>query len=171
MIYLLDENVFINSSRDIYAPERFPEVWKWLDHWVDAGRIRTLERITTKLKQKPTKNKPEDDLSLRIRVLERRLWIDDPDEGKVRRVLRDGYGVISIEDLARGDPNDAFLIAAALVAPGDRVVVTMEDPHRRARSGPKRRIPHVCGLLGVRCVTPWKLLRALDFRTSDWRTP
>ena len=157
------------SCRDIYPPKRIPEFWAWLGHWVGEGRIRTLKGITKNLKHKPQPGRPEDELSLWIRDFEQPLWLEDPDENAVRRVLHDGYEVASIEDSVGGDPNDVFLIAAASVAPEERVVVTMEDPHRRAKKGRKRRIPHVCERLRLRWATPYELLRELDFRTSEWR--
>ena len=170
-ICLVDENVLINASRDIYPPDRIPEFWRWLRHWVDKGRVRTLKRITKRLKHDAQPGKPEDELSRWIRNHERELCVEHPHKDAVDRVLRDGYEVTSLADMSRGDPNDVFLIAAALAAPGKRVVVTMEDPHRRAKKGRKRRIPYVCDRLGVKRASLFRMLRELDFRTSDWRGP
>jgi hypothetical protein len=61
---------------------------------------------------------------------------------------------------------DPFLIAAALVSPADRCVVSAEGS-KPGRTGARRHIPDVCGDCGVQCITPVQLLTLLDF-TTGW---
>lgn len=168
MLYVLDENVLINAERDIYPRDRVPELWHWLLHHVRRGDIKTLKLVTENLKRPPTTELPEDPLSVWIREHETEMLIDRPPADVVRRVLTEGYQrPKKSSELARIG-NDAFLVAAALVAPHKRTLVTMESPDRRERQGAKRHIPHVCDILGVEWATPFDLIRDLDFRTADW---
>lgn len=166
MIYLLDADVLINAERDYYPRERVPEFWDWLLHHAERGAIRTLRRITSKLKQQPTKDRPEDPLSEWIRSHEGSLLIEPPDRATVLRVWTRGYQQgASVLDLPSVD-DDAFLIAAALIDPPERTVVTMEK--RSKKKGLNRRIPQVCGIVGVKCIDTFEFIRELDFRTG-WR--
>lgn len=165
MIYLLDADVLINAERDYYPRERVPEFWNWLLHHAERGAIRTLRRITSRLKQQPTKDRPEDPLSEWIRAHEGSLLIEPPDRSAVLQVWTRGYQQgASALDLPNVD-DDAFLVAAALTDPAERIVVTMEK--RSTKKGLNRRIPQVCDAVGVRCIDTFQFIRALDFRT-DW---
>ncbi|RVP09571.1 DUF4411 family protein [Sinorhizobium meliloti] len=63
---------------------------------------------------------------------------------------------------------DPFLIAYALVAPEDRVVVTVEASKPSCKRA-NRRIPDVCNDLGVQWCNSFQMMTALDF-TTGWRT-
>jgi len=166
VIYLLDADVLINAERDYYPRERVPEFWDWLLHQAERGAIRTLRRITSKLKQQPTKDRPEDPLSEWIRAHEGSWVIEPPDRTAVLRVWTRGYQQgASALDLPNVD-DDAFLVAAALTDPAERIVVTMEK--RSTKKGLNRRIPQVCGIVGVKCIDTFEFIRELDFRTG-WR--
>ena len=166
MIYLLDADVLINAERDYYPRKRVPEFWEWLLHHAESGTVKTLKRISSGLKQTPSPGRPEDPLSEWIRAHEASLTIGPPSQVAVLRVWTDGYQQGSSALHLPSVDDDAFLIAAALTAPGERTVVTMEK--RSNKTGLNRRIPQVCDIVGVNCIDTFRFIRELDFRT-DWR--
>ena len=94
---------------------------------------------------------------------------EDADVALVQRVINEGYAPDlddkEIEIMGR----DPFLIAAALLNPEDRCVVTTEVSKPRRRRA-NRHIPDVCNGFGIRCIDSFELIRTLDFSTS-WRRP
>ena len=61
---------------------------------------------------------------------------------------------------------DPFLIAYGLTASDERCVVSFEVS-APSKQRANRKVPDVCAQLGVKCVTLFEMIDALDF-TTDW---
>lgn len=92
---------------------------------------------------------------------------EDADPDLVRRVTEEGYGAGLTDEQVQIIGRDPFLIAAALVAPDVRCVITAEVS-RPKRVGANRHVPDVCNSMKVPWKDPFALNRELDFSTS-WR--
>ncbi len=64
---------------------------------------------------------------------------------------------------------DPFLIAYAMAAPETRCVVTNEVS-ASSKTRQNRRIPDVCGTMGVDCCNTFAMLKSLGFKTG-WKKP
>ncbi len=89
-------------------------------------------------------------------------------EYRVALVTEQGYANdlsdIEVEKIGR----DPFLVAYALIDPGDRVVVTSEHS-RPSRMRANRHLPDVCRDFDIRTRNTFEFIRELNFRT-DWRS-
>ena len=95
------------------------------------------------------------------------LLDENVDGGLVAEVTARGYAPdLSDEEVERVG-RDPFLIAYALGAPLQRVVVTTEHSKPRKQRA-NRHIPDVCRALGVHCCNTYEFIEALDF-TTGWR--
>jgi hypothetical protein len=142
VLYLLDANVLITAHNSYYPIDRVPEeITDGNDALADWAR-------------------DDDNRSA--------LLLEEAVDGElVSRVVEHGYAPDLTDDELEKIGRDPFLIAYALVAVGQRCVVTTEVSRpRRIRAN--RHIPDVCATVGVQCIDSFQLLRALDFRTS-WR--
>ena len=156
-MFLLDTNVFISAQRDYYPLDRVPEYWDWLAYQAESGEIKVPRAIWDELQ-------PHDaDLQAWMRV-HQDSFILFPDESDV--FVPDGlaqYGDnLTAEELERIGA-DPFLIAAAMHHNG---VVVSKEGSKPAKAGSNRRVPDICGDLGVTCITDHKLIVELDFSTS-----
>lgn len=163
-MHLLDANVLITANASYYGLQRVPEFWEWLVHQGEKGALKLpldiFEEITT----------GTDDLCQWLKSADHKdaLVLDEEVDAKiVQRVLSDGYSPrLSDTDMVKLG-RDPFLIAAALAAPATRIVVTTEVS-RPSALGANRKVPDVCKSLGVRCVNPFQMQAALNFKTG-WR--
>lgn len=170
MIYLLDANVLITANHSYYPIDAVPEYWDWLRHHAAAGRIKLPIEIYEELKDGP------DDLGTdplfawaSDAAVKRAIVLDeDVDPALVQRVVEMGYAPDLTDDELERVGRDPFLVAHALRDPGDRCVVTSEVSSSKKKRA-NRKVPDVCDALGVRCLNPFQLNKALDFRTN-WRS-
>ena len=164
MLYLLDANVLITAHNSYYPIDRVPEFWEWLAHVCAEEHakvpVELYEEITDGNDALADWARNDDNRSA--------LLLDEVVDGRlVSRVVEQGYAPDLTDDEFEKIGRDPFLIAYALVASGQRCVVTTEvSKPRRTRAN--RHIPDVCTTLGVHCIDSFQLLRALDFRTS-WK--
>jgi len=170
-MYLIDANVLITAHNLYYPVNGVPEFWAWLAFRANAGDIKMPVEIFEEVKDGGTDE--ERDLLFG--------WISD-DENKdalllreevdpelVARVVDEGYARDLSDQEVEQIGRDPFLIAYALTAPAERWVVTTEvSAPRKQRQN--RKIPDVCGTLGVSCCDTFTMLRALGFATN-WRRP
>ena len=164
MLYLVDASSIIDAKDLYYVIDRVPEFWEWLVHHGEAGSIQIPAEIFDEIS-------PGNDKKDAFYV-----WRKDPATSKalvldeeaapelVQRVLDEGYGKNLSDDQLIQIGKDPFLIASAL-AGQNRVVVTSEKSKRKVQPQ-NRKIPDVCNDLGVRCLTPFELNIALDFKTN-----
>jgi Domain of unknown function (DUF4411) len=87
----------------------------------------------------------------------------------VTKVIQQGYAPDLDETELLTVGQDPFLIAYGLVSSTDRIIVSFETSSP-AKQRANRKIPDVCTTLGIRCITLFELIKALDF-TTDWKRP
>ncbi|HED19075.1 MAG TPA: DUF4411 family protein [Gammaproteobacteria bacterium] len=152
MDYLLDANVFIQAKNLHYGLDFCPAFWDWLIRSNEAGRVFSIEKVEDEI------NAGDDELS---------VWAKDrapgffqkPDAAVVSQfanvsawVSDQGYEPAAVNTFLQ--VADYYLIAHALAL--DLIVVTHEIP---ANSAKKIKIPNVCIGLGIKCLSPYEMLR------------
>jgi hypothetical protein len=169
VLYLLDANVLITAHNLYYPIKGVPEFWSWLAHKGAAGDIKLPYEIYEEIRDGGT----DEEIDLLF------AWIKDPeikaamllkeevDPALVARTINAGYAPDLTDDEIEQLGRDPFLIAYALASPADRCVVTTEasKPTKRRQN---RRIPDVCGAMGVLCCDTFAMIRALGFSTA-WK--
>lgn len=168
MLYLIDANVLITAHNLYYPVNGVPEFWSWLSFRAAAGDIKMPLEVYEEVKDGGT-DEERDLLFGWICEEENRTALilnEEVDPNLVARVVDIGYAPDlndqEIEQIGR----DPFLIAYALTAPAERCVVTTETSAPR-KQRQNRRIPDVCGSLGISCCDTFTMLRALGF-TTGW---
>lgn len=152
MAYLLDANVFIQAKRLHFGFDFCPAFWDWIDRENGAGRVYSIERVGDELRA------GGDDLATWATARGSKLYVT-PDPvllttlPKVSAwVTSRGYAATAVNTFLQ--VADYYLVAHAL-AHGD-TVVTHEVP---STSVNKVKIPDVCIGMGVKCMTPFEMLR------------
>lgn len=166
MLYLLDANVLIDAQRDYYPIDRVPQFWEWLVNVSDHGQVKIPIEIFEEVKD------GKDALADWMRESNNKnaLMLDeDVDVNLLQRTINEGYApdLTDVESIKIG--RDPFLIAYALAAPDQRVIVTTENSKPKQQRA-NRHLPDVCQTMGIKCINSFELLRRLDFRTS-WNKP
>lgn len=152
MAYLLDSDVFIQAKNLHYGFDICPAFWDWIDVQRAAGTVRSIEKVRDELIG------GDDELA---------TWAQERGEefflkpgGDVLPSLRDVSGWANGAGYEAGAVNiflqaaDYYLVAHALAQ--DHVVVTHERP---SPSTKKIKIPDGCIGVGVKCMTPFEMLR------------
>lgn len=150
--YLLDANVFIQAKNLHYGFDFCPAFWEWLVEQNRAGKVASIEKVADEL------HAGEDDLA---------EWAEDRGDDFF---LRPDGAVVpalsTVSDWASGNGYqpaavatflqvaDYWLVAHALAH--GCTVVTHEVPADTIR---KIKIPNACIGLGLRCVSPYEMLR------------
>ena len=152
MAYLLDANVFISAKNLHYGFDFCPAFWDWLIREHQAGKVYSIERVGDELLA------GDDELAEWTRDRGGDFFI--PPDATLFAALSEvsswatgqGYDQAAVSTFFQ--VADYYLIAQAYA--GQHTVVT----HERA-SGSKRKIkvPDACIGLGVKCVTPYEMLR------------
>jgi hypothetical protein len=148
MAYLLDANVFIQTKNLHYGFDFCPAFWDWIDASHRAGRVFSIEKVGDELLG------GDDELALWARQRSDGFFLK-PDAAVVPSLQRasiwanDGShepaAVTTFLQVA-----DYYLVAHA------HVVVTHEVV---AHSTKKIKIPDACIGLGIKCMTPYEMLR------------
>lgn len=152
MAYLLDANVFIQAKNLHYGFDFCPAFWEWLDTGNRNGKVFSIEKVgdgieagADELATWATSHGPEfflpADAALLTTLGRVSYW--------VTQQHYDPSAVNTFLQVA-----DYYLVAHALAH--GHTVVTHEVPSPSAR---KVKISNVCIGLGVRCVTPFEMLR------------
>jgi hypothetical protein len=152
MGYLLDANVFIQAKNLHYGMDFCPAFWDWLVETNDAGKVFSIEKVGDEL------SAGADELS---------AWADERGEtfflpadeamlGSMPQVSAwvssQNYRPAAVS--AFFQDADYYLVAHAHAHA--HVVVTHEVPSDGVR---RVKIPNVCIGLGVKCITPYEMLR------------
>jgi hypothetical protein len=160
-LYVLDANVLIRAHADYYPIDRISPFWEWLLVMALTNRVKVPREIYDEVAQS------SDILGqwLRQAAVREAIILAEPTNGAlVAEVIAKGYASnlndIEMETIGR----DPFLIAAAMGA-GDRVVVSREVSSPKKRRA-NRKIPDVCGTMGIVCIDDFELWRVLDFRIA-----
>ena len=152
MAYLLDADVFIRAKNLHYGLDFCPAFWEWLVDKNSAGQVFSIEKVGDEVKA------VEDELS---------VWAEE--RGADFFLRPDATVFPALADVSqwatgqRYEPSavNAFLQVADyyLVAHARAVghtVVTHEIP---SASTKKIKIPDACIGLGIKCMTPFEMLR------------
>ena len=157
MAYLLDANVFIEAKNRHYGFDFCPAFWDWLQANNENGRVYSVERVGHEIAV------VHDELSNWIATLEGGFFLR-PTSQVLRALVQVGNWALS-EDYKLPaitgflDGADCYLVAQAL-AEGHEVVT-----HEVPTNGRKKiKIPNACIGLGVKCLTPFEMLRRENAR-------
>lgn len=166
MLYLLDADTLIKADRLYYPLGRFPVFWEWLLYQSGIGSIKVPQEQYDEV------------VAGKGELVE---WISDKtnkellllpgvvDEKLLSQVIEEGYAPDLNETELITVGKDPFLIAYGLVSVGDRTIVSFEvSAPRKQRAN--RKIPDVCSGFGLKCITMFDLIKALDF-TTNWKSP
>lgn len=152
MAYLLDANVFIEGKNRYYGFDFCPGFWDWIDAANAGHRVFSIEKVGDELAA------IADDLSAWAAARGSRLFlpIEAAMVGSLRQVatwaLGQQYEPGAVTTFLQDA--DAYLVAQALAL--GYAVVTHEVPSPSLK---KIKVPDACVGLGVRCITPWEMLR------------
>ena len=150
--YLLDANVFIQAKNLHYGFDFCPAFWDWLVEQNLTGKVASIEKVADELRA------GEDDLSVWAEARGDGFFVK-PD-GAVVPALRsvsnwssgNGYQPAAVATFLQ--VADYWLVAHALAH--DCIVVSHEVPKETIR---KIKIPNACIGLGLRCISPYEMLR------------
>jgi hypothetical protein len=143
-----------------------PELWSWLLHQSQNGRIKMpieiYEEVLAGKEDTLTEwlKKPE--------IKESLLLKENADPAGVAHVTFNGYAVDLNENELATIGRDPFLISYALASP-ERCVVSLETSKPSAQRQ-NRKVPDVCKALGAQCCDVFSMMRALSFKTG-WDKP
>lgn len=152
MPYLLDADVFIRAKNLHYGFDFCPAFWDWLIAGNDAGRVFSIEKVGDEIQA------VADDLS---------EWAEARGDGFFLRpdaavfpalatvstwANSKGYEAAAVSTFLQ--VADYYLVAQAQA--GEHTVVTHEVPSASTR---KIKIPDACIGLGIKCMTPYEMLR------------
>ncbi|HRT64788.1 MAG TPA: DUF4411 family protein [Candidatus Hydrogenedentes bacterium] len=152
MAYLLDANVFIQAKNLHYGLDFCPAFWEWLEVENRNGNVFSIEKVGDEIEA------GEDELAewATLHGVEFFLPADAAlltTLGRVSNwVTQQHYDPAAVNTFLQ--VADYYLVAHALAH--GHTVVTHEVPSPSAR---KVKIPNVCIGLGVRCITPFEMLR------------
>jgi hypothetical protein len=152
MAYLLDANVFISAKNLHYGLDFCPAFWDWIIANNTSGLVFSIEKVGDEV------------LALGDELSE---WADARGTGFFLRPVADVFpalAAVSAWTSGQGyEPSavstflqvaDYYLVAHALA--GRHTVVTHEVPSASTR---KIKIPDACIGLGIKCMTPFEMLR------------
>jgi Domain of unknown function (DUF4411) len=150
--YLLDSNVFIQAKNLHYGFDFCPAFWDWIDVRQEAGDVHSIEKVADELRA------GADELAewaaARSPLF---LGLDDavvPSLGIVSRWASNGaYEPAAVNTFLQ--VADYYLVAHAHAH--GLTAVTHEIPSDSTR---RIKIPDACIGLGVRCMSPYEMLRA-----------
>ena len=152
MAYLLDADVLIGAKNLHYGFDFCPAFWDWIVRSHAAGAVLSVARVGDEIRDR------QDELSQWARHNLKRFFMppsaaDSGSLGSVSAwVTQQNYDPARIS--AFFQKADYFLVGQALG--GGHTVVTHEVAAPKAK---KIKIPDICKALGVKCVTPFSMLR------------
>lgn len=153
MAYLLDANVFIQAKNLYYGFDFCPGFWDWLDQAHTAERVFSIEKVGDELIG------GADELASWARSRVGTFFLE-PDEHVVPSLQATsawasagGYEPAAVATFLQ--VADYYLVAHAHAH--NHVVVTQEVV---AHSTKRIKIPNACLGMGVKCATPFEMLRA-----------
>jgi hypothetical protein len=154
MAYLLDANVFMQAQNLHYGFDFCPAFWDWLVHENAAGKVYSIEKVGDEIQ---------------VGTGDLTDWATTRGTSFFLPPTTDVLPALTkVSTWVAGQPNyaasavsmflqvaDYYLVAQALAA--GHVVVTHEVAAPHAIK--KVKIPDVCIGLGVKCITPFEMLR------------
>lgn len=153
MAYLLDTSVFIQARKAHYGFDFCPAFWDWLDRENQAGRVISIDQVRTEIAIGG--DELVDWAVARAKTMFLPLGPETlPALGTVATWVQGrAYSAAAINTFLQ-EP-DYYLIGRALA--NTDVLVTHESSAPNSRNHIK--IPDVCIGIGVKCITPFEMLR------------
>lgn len=149
MPYCVDTSGWLDGWQRHYPNDVFPTLWQRLDERITAGEIITSEEVYVELARK------DDDLHAWIQHRKHMLVpLDEDIQTRAGELL--GQYPRLVDTLRNRSTADPFVIATALSR--GAIVVTGEVATGRMD---KPRIPDVCTVQGVRCMSFLQMIREL----------
>lgn len=152
MAYLLDANIFIQAKNLHYGFDFCPAFWDWLIDRNGEGVVFSIEKVSDEL------HAGADELAKWAKQRGDGFFLapDPPMLSALASVstwaTSQRYEQSAVSIFLQGA--DYYLVAHALAH--DHTVVTHEIP---ANSQRKVKIPNACIGLGIKCMTPYEMLR------------
>jgi len=152
MAYLLDSDVFISAKNLHYGLDFCPAFWSWLIEANAAGHVFSIEKVGDEIAA------GGDELSTSAEARDQAFFLKPdarmlPSLGSVSMwVNNQSYEPAAVNTFLQ--VADYYLVAHALAH--GYTVVTHE---KAAPQSKKIKIPNVCIGLGVKCMTPYEMLR------------
>lgn len=152
MTYLLDANVFISAQNLHYGMDFCPGFWNWLVREHENGTVFSVEKVGDEVQ-------PGDDELADWAEARGAAFFLRPDAAVFPALARISTWATS-QNYEQAAVNtflqvaDYYLVAQALA--GGHTVVTHEVP---AASTRKIKVPNACIGLGIKCVSPYQMLR------------
>lgn len=164
LLYLLDTNVLVDANRDYYPLERVPEFWAWMAEMGERGRVKIPLEMYEEIREGQDSLT---DWAKQDKIKQALLLDEEAEVPSVSTVINTGYAsdLTDVEVIKLG--HDPFLVAYALKAVTERVVVTMEVS-KPSRQRANRHLPDVCRQFQIRSCNTFQFIRELDFKTN-WR--
>jgi len=149
MPYSVDTSGWLDGWQRHYPPDVFPSLWSRIDSQIAAGEIISSEEVYVELKRK------DDELHDWIQARKQMLVpLDEAIQLQVVALLNEFPRLV---DTLRGRSKaDPFVIATAMKR--GAVVVTGEPLTGKFD---KPRIPDVCQVKNIRCITFLQMIREL----------
>jgi hypothetical protein len=153
MSYLLDSDVFIQAKNLHYGFDFCPAFWDWIEERRQSATVLSIDRVRDELIV------GDDDLAAWAQVRGDDFFVK-PDNSVLAslRATSEWTNTAGYEPAAVNiflNAADYYLVAHAHA--GDHIVVTHEVP---SPSTKKIKIPDACIGLGVKCVSPYTMLRS-----------
>ena len=152
MTYLLDTNVFIQAKNLHYGFDFCPAFWDWLITANAQGKVFSTEKVHGELLE------IEDELSHWTSDRNEKFFLP-PDASLLPALAkvsawasRQSYTPVAVNTFLQ--VADYYIVAQALA--DGHVVVTHEAPSTSTR---RIKIPDACIGLGIKCMTPFEMLR------------
>jgi hypothetical protein len=152
MAYLLDANVFISAKNLHYGLDFCPAFWTWLIEQNASGQVFSIDKVEAEILA------GADELTEWASSLGPGYFLPPkqsafPAMGRVSNWATDQrYEPVAVSTFLQSA--DYYLVAQALA--GGFTVVTHEVHSATLR---RIKIPDICIGLGIRCVTPYEMLR------------
>ena len=155
-LHLIDTDVFIRANREHYGLDYCPAFWDWLAYHGQAGNVGSVVAVLEEIRYPAG-------LRQWARGPGRQLFqaVDTDVMAAAREVSRwvHGEGYLPGAVTSFMSKADYWITAHALAH--ECVVVTHEVP---AQTVKKVKIPNACTGVGVRCISPWAMLRTIGAR-------
>ena len=149
MPYCVDTSGWLDGWQRYYPPDVFPSLWTKLDGLVNSGEILSSEEVYLELKKKS--DELHDWIQARKQML---VPLDEPIQLKAVALLSEFPRLV---DTLRGRSKaDPFVIATAM----ERVAVVVTGEPLTGKLH-KPRIPDVCQVKNIRCITFLQMIREL----------
>ncbi len=150
--YLLDANVFIQAKNLHYGFDFCPAFWDWLTKKNSAGKVASIEKVSDEI------HAGDDELSSWVKQCGTNFFLA-PDEAVIQALTDvstwatgENYEPAAVSTFLQ--IADYWLVAHAKAH--NWTVVTHEVPADTIR---KIKIPNACIGLGLRCMSPYEMLR------------